>query len=175
MAGLYAVNLDVKLCAKCGKEYDSSNFFKHKQTKDGLHSWCKFCCKEGNKRSREKRYSTFEGRITTFLRCCKNSATKRGNEFYLTRKDLIDCWERQEGLCVYSGIEMTTQPALPTSVSVERIDSRVGYTPENTVLCCNYINRMKSDLSFEQFFTFCKAISEWLTDEDGEMVNAEKN
>ena len=172
--GLYAIKLDAKTCSKCSKEYPVSDFFKHKQTKDGLHSWCKSCCKEGNEKSRQKKYSTFEGRITTFLRTCKNSAEKRGNEFSLTRQDLIDCWENQQGLCVYSGIEMTTQPALPTSVSVERIDSSIGYTPENTVLCCNHINRMKSDLSYDEFFTFCKAISEWLTDENGEMVNATK-
>jgi len=83
-------------------------------------------------------------------------------------------WAAQDGLCVYTGIEMELQPNTLLSVSVERIDSSVGYTAENTVLCCNAVNRMKSDLDPETFFDLCKAVTLWLSDEnlnrDVEMV-----
>jgi len=51
-----------KICAKCESKLSITEFFKHKQTKDGFHSWCKQCCKKGNDRSREKKYSSFNGR-----------------------------------------------------------------------------------------------------------------
>ena len=32
-----------KVCSHCGKEKDISKFYKSKQTKDGLFSWCRSC------------------------------------------------------------------------------------------------------------------------------------
>ena len=51
---------------------------------------------------------------------------------------------------------MSTEPAKNDSVSVERLDSSVGYTKENTVLVCNAVNRMKSDFEVDDFVYFCK-------------------
>lgn len=166
----YFPKTDTKICSKCGVEKPSSQFYKHNQTKDGFHSWCKACCKTGNEKSLAKKYSTFEGRLTTLLRTCNTSAKSRNQECTLTRDDLIECWEKQEHVCAYTGIELTTQPALYNSVSVERIDSSVGYTPENTILVCNYINRMKSNFDYKIFYDLCKAVTEWLTDETGQMI-----
>lgn len=157
-----------RACSKCHKVYElnNDNFFRHSQRKDGFHSWCKPCCKAGNQRSLEKKYSTFEGRITTFLRTCKNSSKKRGHEFNLTRQDFIDMWEAQEGLCAYSGIKLNLAPNTTTSVSVERIDNTIGYTPENTVLVAKAINSMKSNLTGEEFYDFCKSVVLWLSNEN---------
>lgn len=165
----YFPDTNEKICAKCGVKTSTNNFFKHSQTQDGWHSWCKSCCKEGNKKSREKKYSSFEGRVTTFLRTCKHSALKRNNEFSLTRKMLLDMWEKQDGICVYTGIEMTTQPNFPYSVSVERINSNVGYTKENTVLVCNAINKMKTDLDPVLFFEMCSVVTKFLGDKNGNL------
>ena len=155
----YFPDTNEKICAKCGEKKSIDVFYKHSATNDGWHSWCKACCKEGNARSIEKKYATFEGRVTTFLTTCKNSAKKRGQEFSLTRKILLDLWEKQEGRCFYSGIKMSTQPSRHDSVSVERIDPDIGYTKFNTVLVCNAINRMKTDLLLQEFLSFCDAVS----------------
>jgi len=157
-----------RLCFSCKSTFPATNefFFRHSQRKDGLHSWCKDCCRIGNLKSKQKLYSTFEGRIKTFLRSCKNSSEKRGHEFSITRQDLIDMWERQEGICVYTGLKMELQPNTLLSVSVERINSDIGYTSENTVLCCNVVNRMKSDLDAEIFFDICKSVTMWLSNEN---------
>jgi|688.fasta_scaffold1117476_1 hypothetical protein len=165
----YYPETNTKSCAKCGEIKDLLLFFKHNQTSDGYHSWCKPCCKEGNDRSREKKYATFEGRISTFLTSCKKNAEKRKNEFSLTREDLMEMWEQQGGLCCYTGIQMTTQAAMPNSVSVERVDNSIGYTRDNTVLVCNGVNSMKSAMNGEDFFHFCKAVVDWLGDENGEL------
>lgn len=159
-----------KICAKCGNRLPVVGFFKHNQTADGFHSWCKSCCKVGNLRSRNKRYATFDGRIPTFLTSCRQSAKKRGHEFSLTANDLRKAWQGQHGFCAYTGIEMTTQANLPHSVSVERIDNAIGYTAENTILVCKAVNAMKSDLDGELFFDMCKSVVNWLGDDTNQLV-----
>jgi len=160
---------NTKVCAKCAGRFSVDLFYKHSGTQDGWHSWCKPCCKAGNLRSREKKYSSFDGRISTFLRCCAQSAKKRGQEFSLTADDLKKAWEMQHGLCAYTGIPMTTQPNLPYSVSVERVDNEIGYTESNTILVCKAINAMKSDLDAKLFYDMCKSVVNWLGDEANEL------
>jgi hypothetical protein len=165
----YDAETGEKTCAKCSKKRLVSEFYRNSQTTDGWHSWCKSCFKEGNKRSTEKKYGSFEGRIKTFLRTCATSAKKRGHEFSLSADNLREMWETQYGLCAYTGIAMTTQPNLPHSVSVERVDNNIGYTEANTVLVCKAVNAMKSDLDAELFYDMCKSVVNWLGNEEREL------
>jgi hypothetical protein len=156
----------MKVCFKCKNSKPLNLFFKHKQTGDGYHSWCKDCCKAGNKISRDKTNSTIEGRARIFLRNAKNSAIKRSQEFELTIKDVVNAWQEQEQICAYSGREMTLRHGQLNTVSIERIDSKIGYTKNNTILVCQAINRMKSDFSFEEFYDLCKDVAQFLGDEN---------
>jgi len=164
-----------KTCFKCKQTKAFSDFFRHSQTPDGFHSWCKSCCREGNEKSRAKLESTIEGRATVFLRNAKNSANKRGQEFAISIADIAACWRDQSGICAYSGRPMTLQAGHLNTVSIERIDSSVGYTPANTVLVCQAINRMKSDFSFADFYDMCRDVTLFLGDENAELaVEAQK-
>lgn len=165
----YYSDTNSKSCSKCGEIKGISLFFKHSQTSDGYHSWCKPCCKDGNNKSRQKKYSTFNGRIPTFLLSCRKNALKRQNEFSITREDLIEMWEKQSGLCCYTGIEMTTRPLFFNSVSVERVNNSIGYTKENTILVCRVINSMKSSMSGKEFFYFCNSVVNWLGNKNGKL------
>ena len=46
---------------------------------------------------------------------------------------------------------------------VDRYDNTKGYTVENSVPCCVYCNRAKSDMSFEQFKTHVERMHQWLS------------
>lgn len=140
-------------------------FFKHHQTSDGLHSWCKSCCQEGNQVSRQKLNSTIEGRARVFLQNAKKSAAKRQQVFALNVDDIVKYWEEQRGFCAYSGRQMTLAAGDLATVSIERINSTVGYTPENTILVCQAINRMKSDFGFDDFYALCRDVAEFLGDD----------
>ena len=155
-------------CCKTNKPYDL--FFKHAQTADGYHSWCKECCTEGNKRSRAKLNSTIEGRASVFLRNAKRAAQERQQEFALTVDDIVGCWNSQANICAYSGRVMTLEAGNLHTVSIERIDSNVGYTSENTILVCQAINRMKSDFGFEDFYNLCRDVADFLGDDKLELA-----
>jgi len=156
----------MKRCFRCKETKTYSLFFKHCLTADGYHSWCKACCTEGNKKSRAKQNSTIEGRAIVFLRNAKKSAAKRRQEFSLSVADIVDCWHDQDGICAYSGRKMTLVAGEIETVSIERIDSNKGYTPENTILVCQAINRMKSNFRFDDFYELCRDVAEFLGDEN---------
>lgn len=155
----------MKTCFKCKTTKPFDCFFKHSATADGHHSWCKHCCKEGNNRSREKLNSTIEGRAKVFLQNAKKSAEKRQQEFLMTVADVVGCWNDQMGICAYSGRKMTLKAGELTTVSIERIDSNKGYVPENTILVCQAINRMKSNFQFEDFYSLCRDVATFLGDD----------
>ncbi len=115
----------MKVCFKCKEKSSYEFFFKHNQTSDGYHSWCKKCCTEGNIKSRNKQNATIEGRARVFLLNAKKSAAKRNQEFSLTIKDIADFWNEQQQICAYTGREMTLLPSQLNTVSIERIDSKV--------------------------------------------------
>ena len=50
---------------------------------------------------------------------------------------------------------------VPTNLSVDRIDSSLGYIKGNIQLVCMAVNQMKSDLTVEQLKYFCKSILEY--------------
>ena len=156
----------MKVCFCCKKDKPYDLFFKHHQTVDGYHSWCKDCCIEGNKRSRAKLNTTIEGRAKVFLQNAQKSAAKRQQVFALAVSDISKCWEQQHGVCAYSGRQMTLEAGYLETVSIERIDSGVGYTPENTILVCQAINRMKSDFSLTDFHMLCADVAQFLGGDD---------
>ena len=158
-------NSEFKVCFCCKTEKPKALFFKHHQTSDGLHSWCKVCCTIGNNKARIKQNSTIQGRAVVFLRNAKRSALKRNQEFLLEIKDIVEGWNEQDKICAYSGIEMTLDAGKLNTVSIERIDSNIGYTKENTILVCQAINRMKSDFNYEDFYMLCKSVATFLGDD----------
>ena len=155
----------MKTCFCCKTDKPYSLFFKHSQTPDGYHSWCKNCCTVGNVRSRAKQNSTIEGRARVFLQNAKKSAFKRQHLFEISVADVVDCWNAQENICAYSGRLMTLEAGKLNTVSIERIDSNVGYTQENTILVCQAINRMKSDFEFDDFYNLCRDVAQFLGDD----------
>ena len=67
---------------------------------------------------------------------------KLGHEFNITVKDLKLQWKKQRGKCWWLGIPMSLEdlfvPNSPFAVSVDRVDSSGGYTPDNIVLTMRF-------------------------------------
>lgn len=87
----------------------------------------------------------------------KKKATRRD----LSIDFLMELYEKQSGRCALSGRIMTYQTGagrIPTNISIDRIDSRVGYEPCNIQLVCIQANKMKAELSSEDLTGWCEDI-----------------
>jgi hypothetical protein len=91
----------------------------------------------------------------------KERSKKNGYNIDFDYLYLKELWNKQEGKCAISGLNMTYEifkGRIFTNVSVDRIDSNKGYTKNNVQLVCMAINQMKSDMSIEELLYFCEHI-----------------
>lgn len=153
------------LCYKC-KQYKTPDEFDENASKwfrNGKDCNCKQCKKEQkNKRllrnnSTETPYKLLSRRFFGL----QERAAKNGLCVDIDREYLYDLWDKQNGKCAISGMDMTyisNCGRIPTNVSVDRIDSAKGYIKGNVQLVCMAVNQMKSDLDMQTLLTFCEAI-----------------
>ncbi len=73
---------------------------------------------------------------------------------------LLSLLEKQNGKCAISGIVMTTTFEDHAAISIDRIDSNVGYEPGNVQLVCTALNLAKKHHSHESIVEFVRMIRE---------------
>ena len=74
---------------------------------------------------------------------------------------LEDLFQSQKGRCVFSNIQLTFEVGSRFRISLDRIDSKVGYKPGNVQFVCAYINKAKQSLNDNDFIEMCRIISEF--------------
>lgn len=88
-------------------------------------------------------------------------------EFNLTAEFLTDLYILQKGQCALTGWIMETQSftfgknEIRDTMSLDRIDSRIGYVRGNVQLVCWQVNIAKSDLLPHDFMNLCKSVIKW--------------
>lgn len=92
------------------------------------------------------------------LGSAKLRSKKKKLDFNLTLLDLCNLYDKQNGRCYYSGLAMVLRfrssiKKDPLLISLDRKDSSKGYTKDNVVLCCWWINHAKET---DDMKTFCK-------------------
>ena len=124
-------------------------------------SRCKICDKIKRQKHYQKVATKHVSSVENFLKYKLGNCSQKKNVLItITHKDLIDQYNLQNGKCFYSGrplaIEMRTKSL--DSLSIDRVDSSKGYTPDNIVLCCSIINIMKLDTPTNEFIKICQDI-----------------
>lgn len=71
---------------------------------------------------------------------------------------IINLWHKQQGKCAISNIPMAYERHSLYSISIDRIDSELGYVPGNVQLVCKAINFAKSNKSNEDLRSFLNTI-----------------
>jgi hypothetical protein len=165
------------ICEICGKEFQRITTEAKRNEKLGRRIYCSLkCVGKSNIRNIpvEKRYhpqnlrrgywtdeySPFRGHLNR-----ARSHAKNKRECNISLLDLKKQWEKQKGICPYTGWamenKMQTSAKLkksPTMASVDRIDSSKGYTPDNIQFVCFIANIAKHDFSENDFLNFCEAV-----------------
>lgn len=106
-----------------------------------------------------KTTNTIRGRFNRLVIGARASAKSKGYTFDIDRNDVQRIWENQNGLCTYTGWEMSPETKNQRLMSLDRIDSSIGYVKGNIQLTCWCVNRAKSFMGESEFREMCKAIS----------------
>lgn len=156
------------LCHYCN-EYKHIDEFSLKGSKSRVRKGRRYICKQcGTLRQKKHNRSLPDGQ--KLEKCLKwrwlgaRDRSKRDNiDFSLTLDEIKELWKVQEGTCALSGIKMTYElqnGRTPTNVSIDKIDHTKGYVAGNVQLVCMACNQIKSDLSEDEMYKFCKKIVE---------------
>jgi hypothetical protein len=88
----------------------------------------------------------------------RHSAARRGHAWSLSKDELETLYAKQEGKCALTGVQMTEGAKGPLRPSIDRIDSREGYSVDNVQFVCSIVNIMKNKLSEPLFVALCGMI-----------------
>lgn len=175
----------VKTCTCCKVEKPLVEFYSNKQAVDGCKSECKACSivsgklwREKNKErvlsnsrqyyidNKEKVRTSQLARYTTmtlekrFKQLIRNATARKKKQCFVTVEHLIDVWQKQNGLCAYTKLPLSSEAHRLNTVSLDRIDSSKDYVADNVQLVGVAVNYMKRDLAEEQFVQLCKLVAQ---------------
>lgn len=143
----------IKLCPRCKREKPRTKEFFRRG-----HGYCRDCEKETNL---EYAYKSIETILQARLRAAKGRAIKKKLPFSIELNHLLSLWEKQQGKCFYTGLDMTYKHdnEKSLSVSLDRIIPSKGYMPDNITLCCWRVNMIKGELTIKEFYKWSELIN----------------
>jgi len=93
----------------------------------------------------------------------KGIILRNGKQFNLSAKFLCNLYKKQNGKCALSGLKIIFAPRWnrlsEQTASLDRIDSKKGYTKNNVQWVHKDINFMKQEYPQDLFLFYCKKIS----------------
>jgi hypothetical protein len=93
----------------------------------------------------------------------EHGARKRGIDWKIAIEDAWDLFVAQNGKCALTGVPIEFGEGFndPFTASLDRKDSTIGYTLVNVQWVHKTVNKMKQNLSEEEFIRFCGLITVW--------------
>lgn len=92
----------------------------------------------------------------------KHSAMDRNLEYSVTKEYLWELFLKQNRKCAMTGIEIgfrkKHEPRQSQTASLDRIDSKKGYTEGNVQWLHKDINNMKQDYTVDEFKNYCRLV-----------------
>lgn len=153
--------LPSKKCARCHTVKPVGEFgeMKHRVLNGKVvikrYASCRSCV---GSRSAERRAAwTITDRLAYVLIRCRVWSRARGVVCDISVPWLEALVKKQSGLCHYSGRPLMAATG-PDCASIDRVDSRKGYTRENVVISRWIVNSMKNSFTVEQFIDECQAV-----------------
>lgn len=163
---------------------DSRTHYLCQCTKCGRHKWVNRCLlvggqnqscgcleEENRKSFGQKCWTGYKDLSGTYFGSIRRRAKHQGYAFDITVDYVWDLFVRQDGQCVYTGYCLTMPmlgqngfaPGFDTEVkyaSLDRIDSSKGYIMGNVQWVWVKVNKVKFDLTEEEFIEICYKVVE---------------
>lgn len=138
---------------------DNSNLHNNR---GGLCTQCKECQRkryyEERNRILNNDYLALKYKLNAALKSAKRRCKEYNRFIDIDLDYLFYLWNKQNGKCALTGMDMTYkfyEGRVNSNLSIDRIDSSKGYTKDNVQLVCMVANQMKNDLSLEEFINIC--------------------
>lgn len=182
---IYRSKRDSNKCRVCGRGRDEAKFHKHgnicaecrkaynkqylNDNREAFRAQKKEYYAKNKVVLRAKSNAYWQGSPETYLsdlysRTKKVAARKFGRknarplDFNITKQDLIDLWDKQNGRCAVTGVIMKHKWNSVRSASLDRIDSGKGYVQGNVHLVCQFVNLGKGSHSLSDVVDFLDEI-----------------
>jgi len=155
----------MKECYSCGEKKPAEKFAVGRRSVGGFRNLCKDCAASAAKKNRHRSPKVLLGRRLTDLR---QRSKKRNEAVEIVLEDLIELYKKQHGFCALTGMPMSwsndgehsnSAERRGTSISVDRIDSSIGYTKDNIRLVCERANKVKGNMDDGELYFWCRQIS----------------
>lgn len=147
----------IKKCSTCSREKPICEFTRNKNQSSGYMGYCKDCNNRRNKLYRRD--------CESLPRACKRiygylsrRARIKGHDVDFGPDFIEELYKLQNGCCAYTGDKLSIQAGLPSTLSLDRIDSSMGYTKSNVMLVTWEVNNAKQDRSMSDFVSLCKKV-----------------
>lgn len=147
----------LKKCSICSKEKPIYEFTRNKSKPSGYMGYCKDCNNRRNKLYRRD--------CENLQRACKRiyaylsrRARIKGYDVDFGPDFIEELYKLQNGYCAYTGDKLSIQAGLPSTFSLDCVDSSVGYTKSNVMLVTWEVNNAKQDRSMDDFVLLCKKV-----------------
>lgn len=129
-----------KFCSSCRQWLNSERFQSDASKFDGLSSRCGLCIKAFKPQ--------YQWKPKDYFKDYQKGAKRRSLDFSLSFEEFMLFWQCD---CFYCGTEID-------SIGIDRVDNSIGYCVDNCVSCCGTCNKMKSNLSKDEWFSHLKKV-----------------
>lgn len=163
------------ICKQCGVEFEKPLTEIRRNEKLNRPNFCsRICVGKNNSNNFGDRRGAYEisqhsnNKIDGYskFKYHYRNIKKRNQIVDLTIKDLKTQWDKQNGICPFTGIklELSSYSKIKKnpiySASLDRIDSRKGYVKGNIRWVSKSINWMKNDMTDDMTWELCKLITD---------------
>ena len=151
-----------RLCKKCICQYRKDNHTSQRYYLEHKEQCIARSIKNRKKRkgslsleTRKRRGRPKQSSMKTYFRKLCHGASERNLVMELDESFLCDLLASQNYQCSYSGMNISLEDR---TASLDRIDSRHGYTKSNVHWVDKRVNFMKQSMSHDEFIQICKMI-----------------
>lgn len=152
-------------CKPCSREYakkrldDPEKLAKKKESEALAYQKKRL---EISERRREDRNSSLSHRVAAILQNSKGAARRKQIPHNIGKEFMEILYLEQGGECALSGesLELSGDRYLSNLMSLDRIDSSLGYVEGNVQWVCVKYNLMKAHATQEEFIEMCKKVVE---------------